>query len=348
MRAYIISLNFNPGHVSHMVAYYRQYEELGYESWMYIDKGFTEFIPADCRYIVYGMNKPEECSLAVFMFPSYKNLLEIKSLKCQKDCKIVYLFHEPLDKYSTYREAGFSWLKMLKLRVVNMVNVLTVRWSDLIFIPSMKAINYYESNHLYKNPNYHYLPLLYDDEQTKKTGKIERKFFSYIGTVAPDHSFDEYMAFVKWAILNNQLPDFNFLIATRNKVNRNTDTIILINTRRLTIFDGVPLTDVQINNFFSESIAIWNAYTRTTQSGVLAKSFMFGTPAIVLKKNLSEFVEDGKEVIAINNNTDYHEIADALVRITKSHAAFSASCRTRFLNTFYYKSFNQQVKDVLK
>ena len=173
MRAYIISLNFNPGHVSHMVAYYRQYEELGYESWLYIDKGFTEFIPADCRYIVYGMNKPEACSLAVFMFPSYKNLLEIRSLKRQKGCKIVYLFHEPLD------------------------NTLSVRWSDLIFIPSKKAISYYESNPLYKNPNYYYLPLLYDDEQAKKTGKIERKFFSYIGTVAPDHSFEEYMAFVK-------------------------------------------------------------------------------------------------------------------------------------------------------
>ena len=331
-----------------MVAYYRQYEELGYESWLYIDKGFTDFIPADCRFIVYGEKKPEDCSLAVFMFPSYKNLSEIKSLKKQEGCKIVYLFHEPLDKYSTYREAGFSWLKMIKLRIVNMVNVLTVKWSDLIFIPSKKAINYYESNHLYTNPNYHYLPLLYDDEHARKTGKIERKFCSYIGTVAPDHSFDEYMAFVKWAILNNQLPEFNFLIATRNKVNRNTDTIILINTRRLTIFDGVPLTDVQINNFFSESIAIWNAYTRTTQSGVLAKSFMFGTPAIVLKKNLSEFVEDGKEVIAINNNTDYHEIKDALVKIKNNHASFSESCRTRFLKTCYYKSFNQQVQDVLK
>ena len=31
MRAYIISLNFNPGHVSHMVASYKQCEEMGYE-----------------------------------------------------------------------------------------------------------------------------------------------------------------------------------------------------------------------------------------------------------------------------------------------------------------------------
>ena len=70
-RAYVISLNFNPGHVSHMIASYRQLEELGYESWMYIDYQFVDFIPQGIRYVVYGEGKPFHCDVAIFLFPSY-------------------------------------------------------------------------------------------------------------------------------------------------------------------------------------------------------------------------------------------------------------------------------------
>ena len=49
MRALIISLNFNPGHVSHMVASYKQCEELGYESVYYVNPAFIPFLPKDSR-----------------------------------------------------------------------------------------------------------------------------------------------------------------------------------------------------------------------------------------------------------------------------------------------------------
>lgn len=45
--ALIVSLNFNPGHASHLVASYRQMEELGYESVCYVDNRFRGFLPAD-------------------------------------------------------------------------------------------------------------------------------------------------------------------------------------------------------------------------------------------------------------------------------------------------------------
>lgn len=45
MRSLIISLNFNPGHVSHMLASYKQCEDLGYESVYYVNKKFVPFLP---------------------------------------------------------------------------------------------------------------------------------------------------------------------------------------------------------------------------------------------------------------------------------------------------------------
>ena len=74
MRALIISLNFNPGHVSHMVASYKQCEELGYKSVYYVDSAFCPFLPkGSCVNIASG-GIAFKVDLAVFLFPSQKNL----------------------------------------------------------------------------------------------------------------------------------------------------------------------------------------------------------------------------------------------------------------------------------
>ena len=312
---------------------------MGYEAWMYIDREFIGFIPEDCHYIIYGDNKPKESALSVFVFPSIRNLKEILWLKRNTSSKIVYIFHEPLDKYSTYRKAGFSHQKMLKLRVINMVNALTVKWSDIILLPSNKAVSYYKSNKLYKNENYHHIPLLYDDELTEELKHAERQYFSYIGTVASDHSFDKFVDFVRQVIQRDELEGFRFLIATKSKVDHK-ELRPLIESGRLELYEGKPLTDGQINCFYASSYAVWNAYERTTQSGVLAKAFMFGTPVVFLDKNRSEFVRDGKEGIAVKSNTDYDAIKEAIKEIKGHFAYYSEMCRNRFLHSFYYRNYN--------
>ena len=50
---------------------------------------------------------------------------------------------------------------------------------------------------------------MYDDERTVEFTNLKRQFFSYIGTIAADHSFNEYLDFVCWAIKNDELPEFN-------------------------------------------------------------------------------------------------------------------------------------------
>ena len=347
-RAYVVSLNFNPGHVSHMVASYRQLEELSYESWMYIDKQFVDFIPKGLRYVIYGEDKPFYSDVAIFLFPSYHNLREIVWMKRKCKSKIVYIFHEPLDKLSSYRKAGFSHMKMLKLRMINLISALTVRWSDVILLPSEKAVGYYEANRLYHNKNYYYLPLMYDDETNGGEDAIRREYFSYIGTVASDHSFNEYLQFVCWAIDNKVLTSLRFLIATKSRVEMTDLMKRLMDSGRLELIEGRPLTNMEINRCYASSILVWNAYERTTQSGVLANAFMFGTPAIMLNKNLSEFAEDGKEVVAIDDNTSYTAIKQAVERVMADFSAYSSACRKRFLDVFYYRNYNHLMEAILK
>jgi glycosyltransferase involved in cell wall biosynthesis len=345
--AVIVSLNFNPGHVSHLIASYKQCQDLGYKSVLYIDEQFRPFIPDGFDFIVYGDRRPDAADLAVFTFPSQKNLSKIKYLKHKLNAKIIYIFHEPLEKISVYRKAGFSTMKLIKIAVINEISILTVKLSDIILLPSKKALDLYDSNKVYKNEDRHYLPLMFDDERHEKYGRMPRTYFSYIGTIASDHSFNEFVEFVKYAISEKKLQELNFLIATKSKVEKTDEIIKMLDTGRLTIFDGTPLNDDEINAFYASSFVVWNAYDRTTQSGVLAKSFMFGTPAIVLRKNVSEFVEDGKEVVAIENNKSFVQIEDAISKILDNHQAYSDACRGRFLSTFYYKNYNKQLSQIL-
>lgn len=341
--ALIISLNFHPGHVSHMVASYKQMDELGYDSKYCVSEGFLPYLPAESCVSVYGKDKLSKVDVAVFVFPSQKNLLLIRKLKRQ-GAKIIYIFHEPLAPMKEYRKAGFSYKYLAKLWLINRISSLTVKWSDVVLVPSKKAEEFYHANPLYKNDNVYYLPLMYDDERTAKHANGKRKYFSYIGTVAADHSFSEFLQFVEWAVKEKKLTQLNFLIATKSEFEVPQT---LANSPRVVIQKGRPLSDEEINTYYASAFVVWNAYARTTQSGVLAKSFMFATPAIVLKRNLSEFTMDGQEVIAINDNTSFMEIENAASQITENFGDYSNAARKRFEDTFYYRKYNEKFKEIL-
>lgn len=340
----VISLNFNPGHVSHMIASYKQCKELGYKPFYYVSQPFVDFLPKDSQSLVYGLDSVENCDLAVFLFPAKTNLRVIYDLKHRFGSKIVYIFHEPLAPMKVYRKAGFSYKYLARLWVINKISALTVKWSNLVLLPSKKAIEFYEANSQYKNKNYHYIPLLFDDERTSLLAKKQREYFSYIGTVAADHSFKEYLRFVEWAVIENRIPKLKFLIATKSEFEVPQ---ALVESSRVRIQKGKPLSDAEINECYASTYVVWNAYARTTQSGVLAKSFMFGTPAIVLRKNLSEFSDDGKEVVAIDNNTYYDEVEAAISSIINDFEHYSNCARNRFEEVFFYKKYNEELNQLL-
>ena len=141
------------------------------------------------------------------------------------------------------------------------------------------------------------------------------------------------------------MPEFKFLIATKSSF---TVPDILKDSQRISIQQGRPLTDEEINAYYVSTIVVWNAYARTTQSGVLAKSFMFGTPAIVLRKNCNEFAHDGIEIKAIEDNTNKDEIAAAIEEVKKNFGAYSSNCRKRFMESFYYRQYNKQFRELIE
>lgn len=346
----IFSLNFNAAHISHLLASYLQCAELGYESVLCLHEKFEPFfVDQDIKYIIYKRNSlPKDVVLSIFLFPSIHNITQSIYLKLFTKSKIVYLYHEPLESIKSYLLYNTKW-EIVVIILKNIISLLTVILSDAILLPSKKSYCLYIRNHYTcLNRHYFYFPLLYPDYNQVEVDQ-KRIYFSYIGGICNDHAFDEYLSFVLKAIEGNLwMGVLKFCIATRNRLDVNDSRIKrAMESGRLVVQQGRHLTNEEMSNYYSQSYVIWNAYNRTNQSGVLANSFMFGTPGLVMKDNLSEFITDHVEVVAIDNNKNYQEIVIALDEILSNYEQYSKAARECFLHNFYYRTHNRLFQNIV-
>ncbi|WP_233185630.1 glycosyltransferase [Thermotoga sp. SG1] len=86
----------------------------------------------------------------------------------------------------------------------------------------------------------------------------------------------------------------------------------------LRIAHGRPLPNSEINRAYKESFCIWNVYRRSTQSGVLPKAYMFGTPVIANDiGSFLEFVRPEETGKIISLSVDLDEILKNVLEIRK-------------------------------
>jgi hypothetical protein len=345
----IASLNFNPGHFSHLIANYKLFKDCGFKSYLYINKSFNCM---DGKNEFNKINTPKElCKIktidtAVFWFPSLKNIIEIIRLRIFFKSKIVYIYHEPFDSIKNYYRAGFSFKKITKICLINLVNIPVIFLSHRVILPSKSSFLLYQKKYTILNKNYFLLALFFDDEAGNLLQETTKKFISYIGTIAADHAFNRFVDFVDSAIKNNWFPNLNFLIATGSKIPVKERNILepYLKTGKVVISEGHPMSNEEINYYYRGSLLVWNAYNRSMQSGVLPKAYMFGAAVIVLFRNANEFIENHKTGILINDSNDVIEIKKAVEEVLSKKNFFFQNCRKMFLNTFYYKN---RIKDFL-
>lgn len=353
MKALIVSLKFNPGHFSHLIANYKLLEELGYTSYLYVNPEFNKF---DEQNNYSKINKfaeldsYQDIGVIVFWFPSFRNITEIIKARFSTKAKIIYFFHEPFESISAYRKAGFKIAKIFKIIAATIVNNVTAMLSDEVILPSSKAFNIYQKRYAFFNRSYHCMPLLFDDEAEHiKLEESSKKYISYIGTVAADHAFTNFVDFaVKY--LEGNLPEYNFLIATSSIIppTEKAKLTKYLTGNRIKIFEGRPMKNEEINNHYLKSIVIWNAYNRTMQSGVLPKAYMFGAAVLALRKNDNDFVIDQTTGIIIDDNKDFFEIKQAVGHILARKEMYFCNSRDKFLSTFYYKKHILEFNNIIQ
>jgi hypothetical protein len=348
----VVSLNFNPGHYSHLVANCKLIAEAGFEPILYIHPKFNEMDAEGCFRRV---NRPGELCLlgeieyAVFWFPSLLNVVEIIRLRWTYKSYIIYVYHEPFESVTRYVESGMGILRVCKVALIHLVNLVIIWLSNYIVLPSASAYNIYWSKYRGINARCSIIPLMFDDESEPGDLLRRKTKISYIGTAAEDHAFDKFLAFAAFAIRGEMLSEFGFVIATRSVIAPDNMRIVseLIRSGRLAVFQGRPLGTREINCFFCDSLVVWNAYNRSMQSGVLPKAYMFGAAIIGAQSGATEHIDNHVTGVVVCSNADVLELRCAVEEIASRRNEFFRAARAKFLATFYYRVASDKFMAIL-
>ena len=337
--AAIISLKFSPGLYQHAIAYAEAFRFLGFQPILFLNKKYkfmakqNEFIHIwSARHI-----RSTNYSICVFINIHPKNLSISREL-IKSNTKIAYLYHEPWENIRNYLREGY--IQTCKAIIANLFSLLMLRKANIVILPSLYALSNYERRDVKWNENYIVIPLLYSDELKGEINLKERPYFSYIGHAVKGHGFDLFIRCIKYITKIDE--EIKFSVATRNNLSRlirkDESLRYLINKNKLIFSHGRPLSDQEINEYYEKSFSIFNVYRRSTQSGVLAKAFMFGVPVIANNiASFPEYIRDGVNGYLIN---EYDEkiIYDKIKKIKLNFSSFCKEARASYEENFYWKN----------
>ena len=347
----IVSLRFNPAFVQHSVAYAKAVSELGYDVGFVLNRAYRRFSdfervapifdPADA-------SPAPRWTHAAFMNPSTENSAMATKLK-KGGTKILYVYHEPWQMSPQYLTAE-GLPGTLRAILAHRSSISNLKIADTVILASQYGLSEYRKSDDRFNKNSVYIPLLFDDEATEDLAAMVRQkcCFGYIGNLCRSHGFDQFVSFMKRALQRDK--DVRFLVASRVSFPARLlrDPILSKNLDRIEIRCGQPLGNDEINQCYVQSLCVWNIYRRSTQSGVLPKAFMFGTPVIASKVgSFSEWVRtdvNGRFAEA----DDFEGILAAFEEIRNNISSYASGSRQTFLETFFYRSNLAAIRRILE
>lgn len=342
MKAILVSRRFNPGHLSHIDANAMLLREAGYQTLFRLNKKFALFskkeecaIKTSLRECI-GLSKD---SLFIVWFPSLAAMLDVMLVKLFSKCNIIYIYHEPYTSFRSYLNSGFGLIKTLRITGVSQVSKIICLLADKVVLPSANAFNAVPAARL-NSHRYAQINLMFLDEAITSNLSLPRIFISYIGTIAEDHAFDQFVNFAYQAVRTNKLQPYKFLVASRSNIPLGLKDKIdyCVGSGRMSIQTGAPFSNSEINNYYLSSFVIWNAYRRSMQSGVLPKAYMFGAPVLLSKINKNEYFISGIHGVSISSDYEMQDFCHAITEIECNWDFMSKNCRASFLELFCYKS----------
>jgi len=348
VKIFISSLKFSPGHLSHIIGYAKLFKEIGYEVTLWLHESYKKMMPEENFQVMwYPDFSPKNIDILFLCNPSTVNHVVCKKLK-QPNEKIIYLYHEPWESFEQYLKEGLK--QALKASAAHYYSVRVLKYANLVIVPSNYALNLYSRKDKRCNNNVIMIPLLFDDELTGVLNVSKKQYFSYIGHAVKGHTFDKYIELIKWIYASGS--NMKFEIATRTDIGKmiNNDETIqkMISTSVLKLSHGKPLTNMEINEAYERSFCVWNAYRRSTQSGVLPKAFMFGTPVIASNiGSFPEFVRDGENGYLVGDYS-FESLYKKLILVNESIGIMSQNCRNTFEKTFYWKAQVDKMRQIIE
>lgn len=345
MNILIVSKHFSPGFIGHMKAWYKLCEECGYQAKLYFDKKYEKYFDSneyDYTIDILDIEKYQP-DIAVVQNTGFENVDFFKWCNKHK-CKIFYILHEP---YMGIKELLKDGNYFIKQAVACVLNIWFCMKSTRVILCSRYAEKNCQMYMKWAFQKEAFLPLLFLDDYDKQKN-IDRKYFSMIGTYAEPHGSDIFIRYIKEAYEKGSKQKFQ--IATRSDITEMINDPIykkMQDEGQLIVQQGRPLTEEEMSVAYRRSVATWNGYRRSTQSGVLPNAFMHGTPVIATKLgSFDEFIDPGRTGEFIDN-FECNTITDAINKIRKAGSNMNEKCRQFFLTHFYYQNQIEAFKKIV-
>lgn len=353
--AVIASLHFAPVFASHMIAYARALHELGFDVVFILHPRYIGFADFETAGKVVRLSQARQwlatnhADFAIFANAAILNPALAARLRFT-GTDVRYVFHEP----DTIRNhIGESTKDLAKFAVASMASILMLFVCTGVFLPSRQALELYTRHFAHYNRNAVVLHLLFEDEAADSDlSRIEeRRFFSFLGYASKAHDFDAFVEFVKSSIRANC--EFPFLIATRSSLDclmdRDREFREYVAQGKVHVRHGEVLPVADMDSCYRQSFCVWNVYRCSTQSGVLPRSFMNGTPVLANHiGSFPEFVQPGVNGEFVGSALDHQAILDAAMRIRDNLATYVAGCRDSFKGLFHYNVGKDILAEVLR
>jgi glycosyltransferase involved in cell wall biosynthesis len=354
--AVVVSLHYSPAHVSHMVAYGRLLREMGFKASFVLDEKYLSFPDFSAIAPVtsareYAANPNSQTfDIAVYCNSAINNSASAQDMRA-RGVEVLYLFHEPAPLSLHWSE---GWKEIFKLVVAKYCSIAMLRQSTAVLVPSNCARHLYDGYFARYNQNVFTLPLLFDDEcgpGGAAYGKTERPYFSFLGYAIKAHDFDSFVAFVKFSIRAGS--SIRFAIATRTDLSdylaHDAELSRYAAEGWIHIQHGRALSNEEMNQYSRDSFCVWNLYKCSTQSGVLARSFMAGAPVIALKMgSFPEYIVPGVNGEFVTAASDAKAILQAAEKIRQNLSDYVLGSRKTFAETFYYRVHKKDMTEILK
>ncbi len=349
----LVSLKFSPGHFSHLLAYQELFRDLGYRVICFLDEGYRSFCQdwssMEC---VYRQEQALPAELVLIYNLSAKDSKFLARAKAKNPrTKTIFVYHEP---YRGFRET-FDSLRKRERSLKHFIGICgrhlfsksVLRRVDMVLLPSKSAMDEYRGHDQRYNGRYVLFPLIFTDELTPELAATPKVFFSFISTALLSKGIKEYLDSVLY--IAERDPNARFQIATKSDISGllAEEHKKLVVEKRLVIQQGRPLSNAEINQAYASSNCTWLAYNKSTQSGVLCKSFMFGAPGMAT--NIGAFPDeiDGNNGLILSSNKDSEEIYQAFELLKNDNVSFSASARRSYLENFDYKNHLADMRAIM-
>jgi glycosyltransferase involved in cell wall biosynthesis len=295
----------------------------------------------------------QQFDLVVFYNSAVKNHSLASALR-ERGTTVLYVFHEPepINSLSVLRSEGLK--KTVRFVLSSLFSIRTTCTSSAVIVCSSYGRALYDRGYQRFNSNVHVLPLLFDDEigqELFEQMRSHKRYLGFVGTACKSHGFDVFVEFAKYALRNGS--DIPFVIATwvdlSSLLQSDQELAGFVEQGRIRMQHGRRLSNDEINQHYMECFCIWNVYRRSTQSGVLPRSFMAGTPVLASRVgSFPEEVQPGFTGEFVDVNEDPAAILATVQNLRAHTADYFDECRKRFLEKFYFRANRNQLTEILE